>query len=140
MYNVISFRWCFAMTMSERLTKYKYKTRIINKFHKFTYYLDIFCDGAVKRLISKIFCNPEKRSIKSDSRLHFLRDSITDTCLLSSLDRFIVLIWKTDVDSRISVGSPCKTYDGQTYKNIKPSCLSRTLNSYRIKETLPYQF
>ena len=30
-----------------------------------------------------------------------------DTCLLSSLDRFIVLIWKTDVDSRISVGSPC---------------------------------
>ena len=30
----------------------------------------------------------------------------TDTCLLSSLGRFIVLIWKMDVDSRISVGTP----------------------------------
>ena len=61
----------------------------------------------MKRIISKIFCNPEERSIKRDCHLHFLRESITDTCLISSFDRFIVLIWKTDVDSRISVGSPC---------------------------------
>ena len=61
----------------------------------------------MKRIISKILCNQEERSIKRDSHLHFLRKSITDTCLLSSLDRFIVLIWKTDVDSRLSVGSPC---------------------------------
>ena len=61
----------------------------------------------MKRIISKIFCNQEERSIKRDFNLHFLRESITDTCLLSSLDQFIVLIWKTDVDSRLSVGSPC---------------------------------
>ena len=61
----------------------------------------------MKRIILKKFCNQEEGSIKRDSHLHFLRESITDTCLLSSLDRFIVLIWKTDVDSRLSVGSPC---------------------------------
>ena len=61
----------------------------------------------MKRIISKRFCNKEERSIKRDSHHHFLRESITDTCLLASLDRFIVLIWKMDVDSRISVGSPC---------------------------------
>ena len=60
----------------------------------------------MKRIISKIFCNQEERSIKRDFHLHFLCESITDTCLLSSLDQFIVLIWKTDVDSRLSVGSP----------------------------------
>ena len=61
----------------------------------------------MKRIISKIFCNQEERSIKRDFHLHFLRESITDTSLLSSLDQFIVLIWKTDVDSRLSVGYPC---------------------------------
>ena len=60
----------------------------------------------MKRIISKILCNQEEISIKRDSHLHFLREMITDTCLLSSLDRFIVLIWETDVNSRISVGSP----------------------------------
>ena len=48
----------------------------------------------MKRIISKIFCNPEERSIKRDSHLHFLRESITDTCLLSSLDRLSFLSGK----------------------------------------------
>ena len=30
----------------------------------------------MKRIILEIFCNPEKRSIKRDSHLHFLRESI----------------------------------------------------------------
>ena len=78
----------------------------------------IFWDWAVKRIISKIFCNPEEWSIKRDFHLHFLRESITDTCLLSSLDRFIVLIWKTDIDSRISVGSPWIQMENSIFSGV----------------------
>ena len=48
----------------------------------------------MKRIILKIFCNQEEGSIKRDSHLHFLRESITDTCLLSSLDRLSFLSGK----------------------------------------------
>ena len=75
----------------------------------------------MKKIISKIFCNQEESSIKRDSHLHFFRESITGTCLLSSFDRFIVHIWKTHVDSRISVGSPWICADANALAEIQVS-------------------
>ena len=78
------------------------KTRHINNFKRLHNIKIYFCDGAVIRNIAKIFCTPEKKK----NRTRFLPSLPSGTAPLSSLDRFIVLIWKTDVDSRISIGSP----------------------------------